>query len=377
MSRPPGSSQVWADVVRPAENLSIAVCTTHHMEDEPRLPSFDRWWKLNDAYELAEDAANALAVDGLLAVRGCLSAETASELSAHIDEQLVVRMAEAELCEDAASRWFGNVYERSGRWDLRLSTESPIVKNALRSLVTALFPLLEQIVTCDAFLVELASVVSDPGARRQPFHSDTAWAPWPLYTIFIALQGIDALMGPTQVAPGTHSEERHHLLSSHAEGADAAVCKGDGGPPYIMSCNAGDGFVMDSRLYHCGGVRDYPCNDPCNHLPLLFGAVRTAHTTISLCVLRPIGAVIDDECYVCRLPCRIANRLEALTRCFGSFVAKCVSRIIMHGEASKQRRRPRTALKSKRRTAARRGVPSVSAVRLKPESETTHVSMCM
>lgn len=247
------------------------------MEDEPRLPSFDRWWRLNDTYELAEDAASALATDGLLAVRGCLSAETASELSAHIDEQLVVRMAEAKLCEEAASRWFGNVYERSGRWDLRLSTESPIVKNALRSLVTALFPLLEQIVTCDAFLVELASVISDPGAQRQPFHSDTAWAPWPLYTIFIALQGIDALMGPTQVAPGTHSEERHHLLSSHAEGADAAVCKGDGGRPYIMSCNAGDGFVMDSRLYHCGGVRASPRNDPCNHLPLSFGALRTAH----------------------------------------------------------------------------------------------------
>ena len=122
---------------------------------------------------------------------------------------------------------------------------------AVSNLVAALHPLLQEIATEDSMLVELSSIISDPGALRQPLHSDTAWAPWPLYTIFVALQDIKASMGPTQVVPGSHTEEQHRGCTQGAGGDASTVRDLDS---FLMTCGAGDGFVMDSRLYHCGGA---------------------------------------------------------------------------------------------------------------------------
>ena len=105
--------------------------------------------------------------------------------------------------------------------------------------------MLREVVTDEALLAELSCVVSDPGSVSQPLHSDTAWAPMPLYTVFIALQCIQPSMGPTQLVPGTHTE-RWHLDLQKENGLV------DGAQAYTMPCNAGDAYVMDSRLYHKG-----------------------------------------------------------------------------------------------------------------------------
>ena len=218
------------------------------MMGEPRdkKPTpYDQWWILENVHALPEDAAAILANEGMLGIRGCLSEADAAALSAHVDEELPKRVLEADGCEQSASRWFGHVYERNCRYDLRLSIEAPAVRSALCNLCEALHPLLREVVTDEALLAELSCVVSDPGSVSQPLHSDTAWAPMPLYTVFIALQCIQPSMGPTQLVPGTHTEQWHLDLQKE----NGLV---DGEQAYTMPCNAGDAYVMDSRLYHKG-----------------------------------------------------------------------------------------------------------------------------
>ena len=64
----------------------------------------------------------------------------------------------------------------------------------------------------DAELFELAALVSDPRAPRQPAHPDTPFRPndgAAIITAFVALQDIDEDMGPTIYLPGTHTREAH------------------------------------------------------------------------------------------------------------------------------------------------------------------------
>ena len=226
------------------------------MSNEP----YDRWWTLKDARTLPEDAAAVLAADGALGIRACISEEDAAALRDHIDDELERRLRECDGCEQMASRWFGNVYERQQRYDLRLSIEAPAVKKVLSSLCAALEPLLVEVVTEDALVVELSCVVSDPGSACQPWHSDTAWAPMPLYTVFVALQCIHPSMGPTQVALGTHTEQWHQSggLQDHGRPQPSAGLADDNSgwethqQAHPVPCNAGDAYVMDSRLYHQG-----------------------------------------------------------------------------------------------------------------------------
>jgi hypothetical protein len=138
---------------------------------------------------------------------------------------------------------------------MKLDLELHAVRDALQSLCAAISPIVAELLTLDAFVVELASLISDPGAKEQIYHPDTLLpnlVGTPLYTCFVALQDIDLEMGPTRVLPGSHNEKSHRDLRDKSDrgatirkAADASGCH--------MGCRAGDAFLMDSRLWHRGG----------------------------------------------------------------------------------------------------------------------------
>jgi hypothetical protein len=201
-------------------------------------------------------AAARLMAHGVLGIRSALGAVELDALRAHVDLMLALHHGQVTGAggrEKQLSVAFGPVRERWQRYDLKLDIE-PAVRDALAGVSTRVGSILDMVLSPEAVVVELACLVSDPGARAQPYHPDTlASADLLLFTCFVALQNIDEDMGPTWVLPGTHTEEAHARLN------DPSV-RGErdrelaGLRSVHMSCRAGDVFVMDSRLWHRGGA---------------------------------------------------------------------------------------------------------------------------
>ena len=220
---------------------------------------FDCWLSCADALGEPEETAGALAREGVVGIRGVVPHTITHALCRHVDRELWVHKREATAADGdpreheaiaAFDRWFGEVRDRKRRYDLKLAVDDDAVRTALRCLCMRLTPVLEQVATLDALVVELATLISDPGAVRQTWHPDStlpSTSGAPLYTMFVALQTIDASMGPTQVMPRTHDAASHARLRGLGPGRED-VCTG-----LHMACEAGDVVLMDSRLWHCGG----------------------------------------------------------------------------------------------------------------------------
>ncbi|CAK9083380.1 Uncharacterized protein SCF082_LOCUS39578 [Durusdinium trenchii] len=117
--------------------------------------------------------------------------------------------------------------------------------------------LIEDLVSRDAILAELACIVSDPGAKQQPLHADTlriGSACAPSLTLFVPLQDTGASMGPTIVCQGTHNLESHVSLFKCEQVLmpQDVVVKKHGCLPAVSS--SGTALVMNSNLLHCGGA---------------------------------------------------------------------------------------------------------------------------
>ena len=152
------------------------------------------------------------------------------------------------------------------RWDVRLSPEEPLVRQALRELLSSpLGAALEKLAGRDAVLWELATIMSAPGCPPQIVHADATWSPSPLLlTSFVALQPVERAMGPTRFLPGTHAEpspaatvaaaDATHLRSGGGAGGDGDC--GGGVPPAscVALLDTGDAALYDGRTLHCGGA---------------------------------------------------------------------------------------------------------------------------
>jgi hypothetical protein len=258
------------NTARLAEAQARAASHRAHLRSRP----YGGLWTSSRAAEPFETAGK-LAKHGVVGLSGLLGSGELEKLRGLVDRELTLRKRQAtswrcgplqqpanaaEAAVEAAieatfDRYFGDVRQRIRRYDLKLSIEEPVVREVLRKLCNALGPLLEQVVTLDARIVELASMISDPGALPQQYHSDTllpSTCGAPVYTCFIALQDVEPAMGATWVIPGTHTEARHHELrdqgperSKKRQAASAAAVQ--------MTCKSGDAFLMDSRLWHHGG----------------------------------------------------------------------------------------------------------------------------
>ena len=134
--------------------------------------------------------------------------------------------------------------------------------------------LVETLAGPDAPLYELAAMISEPGAQRQPIHPDTPFRPdadadadagagagsaAPLLTCFVALQDVAVAMGPTLFLLGTHADGALHARVDDPDPAVRARALGALSAHDITRAallRAGDAVVFDSRALHSGGAND-------------------------------------------------------------------------------------------------------------------------
>jgi hypothetical protein len=153
-------------------------------------------------------------------------------------------------------KYFADVLLKSNRCDMLLPLKgSPVVQTALRELLVQgkLANVLVSTVGDEATLYELSVLISEPGSPRQPVHPDNPHQEHPpLVTCFVALQDIDATMGPTTFLPKTHTAEAHADFDNVSQ-RDAML---ETRPNVHALLNAGDVALFDSRTMHCGGSNE-------------------------------------------------------------------------------------------------------------------------
>ena len=140
------------------------------------------------------------------------------------------------------------------RFDVRLPYEGVVEASAKKLLGGALGAVFEELVGADGELWELAALVSEPGAPPQAAHADTVWDADPcLYTAFVALQDVDAELGPTRFFPGTHATpDAEAALDDDAVG----FMRGAAATSRVALLNSGAASIYDGRVVHSGGPND-------------------------------------------------------------------------------------------------------------------------
>ena len=154
---------------------------------------------------------------------------------------------------------FGAIKAPHLRWDVKLRCDD-VTRSVLNPVVERLIAELTPVLTARAELFELSCVVSAPGAKQQPLHSDTQASRGGdevalVLTTFVALQDVTLAMGPTTFYSGMHApcaarstyfdfasstEQKLEVLRSRAKQS--------------MTLSQGEMVVMDSRLLHGGGA---------------------------------------------------------------------------------------------------------------------------
>ena len=253
-------------------------------------------WLLGPS-DSCEVAASALHTHGLIAVGQAASPSLAEEAHGSatlaLDAALAMPLAQSQAL-------LGEIREPMFRHDVKLDLSVPL-QLLLRELVgpdTVLGGVLAATLGGEqnALLCELSCIVSEPGARAQPAHCDTAAGdasavppPAPLFSLFVALQDVSASMGPTLMYPGTHTASFHAELAKrgplHLRGTSSVHidlpcgvraratarppteprASRDASPPaptVTVWCRSAappsarwqGAVLMDSRLYHAGGA---------------------------------------------------------------------------------------------------------------------------
>jgi ectoine hydroxylase-related dioxygenase (phytanoyl-CoA dioxygenase family) len=213
---------------------------------------------LDGADDDGKSGAAALETDGFLRVNGAMSPETARTLRAYIEAQLSEKRAEADTDLGAQTSNFGDVLMRENRYDLLLDL-APAVQTAAHEVLSSLKPTFASVLGEDAELFELAALISDPRAPRQPAHPDTPYRTGEgaaVVTAFVALQDVDEDMGPTSVIPRTHTQDAHERFNNKDDGGRERVALLRETPNHIGVLRTGDANLIDSRVIHCGGAND-------------------------------------------------------------------------------------------------------------------------
>lgn len=219
-------------------------------------------------------------VTGVVAPEACTRAYNRCEalLREGLDDCGVTSIAEtpdgnSEHAVAASRTHFGDVFSPLNRRDMKVPLDDAVIA-VIGPALEVLAPLLEQHLTPDCGLCELACLVSDPGAEAQPLHPDTAIAGdkdniCTVITAFISLQQIDTIhMGPTEVVLGSHCIHAHDALRSpnrcRGGGAERLIEAGYGAPVPAM-LGIGDVLVMDSRVVHRGGSNEMKKHSMCDN----------------------------------------------------------------------------------------------------------------
>lgn len=151
---------------------------------------------------------------------------------------------------------YGNVFSRKNRYDMYLRP-SGISLEALQAMLgrgsqlgELFHDLLPESPEVGVFH-EFSSLISDPGADRQPLHPDAPYAEnAPLWTVFCALQDVEIDMGPTVFLLGSHSAKTHEALINN----DTSGMSGTDANYRRSVLKKGDAAIMDARTLHYGGA---------------------------------------------------------------------------------------------------------------------------
>lgn len=191
--------------------------------------------------------------DGVVRFDHVLSPATCDALIQAINHSLSAVLLDLAIPNSSllCNENFGNVYARLHRYDMYLpltgvhqSALSEIMQGVVGEFFRTLF-----LGDDSSLLHEYSSLISDPGAERQPIHPDNTFQPIaPFYSAFVALQDVDDSMGPTLFLPGTHTQDAHQLFNAPAS-QDEFLSRCE----YRSSLlGKGDIQIFDSRLLHCG-----------------------------------------------------------------------------------------------------------------------------
>jgi hypothetical protein len=184
--------------------------------------------------------------EGVVRLNGCLPAAHCDAVRDDVDAQMAAALSGGALCgERTREDGFGGVLARTCRYDTYQrptgnfqralvyllggdtdsdgsgddrgdggaslaangnATKSGTNTHQVRNLFRALF----DGAVDDAPFTELSVLLSDPGAPRQQIHPDNQYQHvCPCYTVFVALQDIDADMGPTVFLPRSNTAQCH------------------------------------------------------------------------------------------------------------------------------------------------------------------------
>jgi ectoine hydroxylase-related dioxygenase (phytanoyl-CoA dioxygenase family) len=240
--------------------------------DSVALPSEERYL---DAGQRADDEARAEGVlfeiaphlpwpapsteallgEGVVYVLNTVSAATAAALRVHCEAKLADNLAAIASAVASYSACFGTVRARTARHDLKLSLD-PVVAEALAEALCVLGPMLRETLGCpEPYLAALGAVGSTKGAPRQLMHADTRCFDAPeLLTMFVALQDVDEVMGPTTFVPGTHNSQAHAAMLQPSRKAELLRA----GPIRLGAMPLGASTLYDTRLLHGGGANRSP-----------------------------------------------------------------------------------------------------------------------
>ena len=199
--------------------------------------------------------ARTLKQDGVVLLKDALSASSAATLR----EEILERRSKAYAAVDGGEDWrlyFADVLLKSNRCDLLLPLKEGGMQKALRELLqnSKLANVIVSTIGEDATLYELAALISEPGAPRQPVHPDNPHQENPpLLTCFVALQDISVSMGPTTFLPRTHTAAAHAEFDDHVNQRDSML---ENRPNVVALLKAGEAALFDSRTMHCGGANE-------------------------------------------------------------------------------------------------------------------------
>lgn len=205
--------------------------------------------------------------EGVARVDAALPPAVALALQRHVDEQRALAEGAIAAGSERASL-VADLVLNSRRCDLLLDLAPPVLA-ALAALLgegSVLGPALARLAGPNAVLHEVACLFSDPGSAQQPLHPDTPFsAVPPLFACFVALQDVDAEMGPTLYLPGTHTAQAHAAFYGTALGHSAARHGLRQQPPvpepFLRGARVahgtlrmGDAALYDQTVLHCGSA---------------------------------------------------------------------------------------------------------------------------
>ena len=248
---------------------------------------------------VVQQIINALEQDGIVRLDKVMSPQAADALREYLIDLRARSTAAIEegLIHDSQER-YADVLLNQARCDLKIPLGPEPLHQALLDVlmdggkdqdVDTLYPSMVRSVFEGVFdkyqgrgkyasLWELNCFMSNSGARRQLVHADNVCLEPVaglndhepvLLTCFIALQDIDASMGPTVWMPGTHTIEAHNRFFE--TGKDVSSTKTDGYSPKddVMQSSKsvvgaplpkGSCVIFDPRVLHCAGAN--VCDDP-------------------------------------------------------------------------------------------------------------------